>query len=219
MRYLIASLQNGDDERTLPSRLGFTSALEGEGVTFIAKTVAAVLAHDSRQRVCLVDLNWGGAIPGAGDGRSRRRSRRGQDGEQPEPAPGLADALRREVPFRDIILDTEDPYLTVVTAGVATAAEGQVFARSERLSQILGVLERENDHLILDLPPVLASSAAIPLARQAGTVGVVVRHGVTTEGQVRTTFERLGQIPSLGVVLNRASSRIPRPLLRRLSNW
>lgn len=120
---------------------------------------------------------------------------------------------------RDIILETDDPRLTVVSAGLATAEEGQVFARSERLSQIIDALERHNDRLILDLPPVLVSSATIPLARLSGAVGLVVRQGVTTEGQVRSTLDRLGQTPSAGVVLNRASSKIPRPLLRRLSTW
>jgi Mrp family chromosome partitioning ATPase len=66
---------------------------------------------------------------------------------------------------------------------------------------------------------VLASSAAIPLARLADAVALVVRQGVTTDAQVRTTLERLGQIPSAGVVLNMASSKIPRRLLHRLSNW
>ena len=94
-----------------------------------------------------------------------------------------------------------------------------MFARSERLAQVLTVLERHTDHLILDLPPVLVSSAAIPLARQAGSVALVVRQGVTTDAQVRAALDHLSPIPSAGIVLNRASSRIPRPLLRRLASW
>jgi Mrp family chromosome partitioning ATPase len=80
-------------------------------------------------------------------------------------------------------------------------------------------LERHHDRLVFDLPPVLVSSAAIPLARHAGGVALVVRQGVTTEAQVRSAYDRLGAIPSLGVVLNRASSNIPPALLRRISNW
>ena len=199
----------------MPARLGFTAALSGEGVTYVSQTVAAVIAHDFRERVCVIDLNWGQA---AGDESGRRRGSR-RNGAQPDVPPGLADALRRQVSLRDIILETDDPRLTIVSAGAATAAEGQVFARSEELAQIIKVLERHNDRLILDLPPVLVSPAAIPLARLADAVALVVRHGVTTEAQVRTAVDRLGQIPSAGVVLNRTSSKIPRPLLRRLSNW
>jgi Mrp family chromosome partitioning ATPase len=216
VRYLIASLQHQTNDGSLPSRLGFTSALAGEGVTFICGILAAVMAHDFRERVCVIDLNWGKE---AQHGAKRGKGRRSSNGVGAPASPGLADALRREASLRDIIVETDDPRLTVVTAGEATIAEGQVFTRSERLTQIIEALERHNDRLILDLPPVLASSAAIPLARQAGAVGLVVRQGVTTEAQVRTALDRLGQFPSAGVVLNRTSSKIPRPLLRRLSTW
>jgi Mrp family chromosome partitioning ATPase len=215
VRYLIASLHREDE--AMPARLGFTSALAGEGVTFISQTVAAVMAHDSRQRVCLVDLNWG-ASASPKSGRKHKRKRKG--GEEPsEPAPGLADVLRRTASLREVMIETDDPSLTLVPAGAATPAEGQVFARSERLAQVLTVLERHTDHLILDLPPVLASSAAIPLARQAGSVALVVRQGVTTDAQVRAALDHLSPTPSAGIVLNRASSRIPRPILRRLTSW
>ena len=222
-RYFLAALPSGDEEVGLPGRLGFTSALAGEGVTYVAHAVAIALAHDLRERVCVIDLNWSIAPPHGGRDRSvTRKSGKGGralDGAAGEQRPGLADVLRREVPLREVLLETREARLSYVTAGAATPAEGQVFAHSERLSQVLDTLERHNDRLILDLPPVLASSAAIPLARRAGGIAVVVREGVTTEAQVRSACERLGQIPSLGIVLNRASSKIPRPLLRRISNW
>jgi Mrp family chromosome partitioning ATPase len=216
VRYLIASLHR-DDQALLP-RLGFTSALAGEGVTFVSRTVASVMAHDSRQRVCLIDLNWGsqGEAHRGRKGKRRRRASEDATGEVPV---GLADVLRRDASLRDVMLETEDPNLTLVPAGRATPAEGQVFARSERLAQVLTVLERHTDTLILDLPPVLVSSAAIPLARLAGSVALVVRQGVTTDAQVRAALDHLSPTASAGVVLNRASSRIPRPLLRRLASW
>ena len=217
VRYLLASLQHQEDDCVMPARLGFTSALAGEGVTYVARTVGAVLAHDSRERVCIVDLNWESPATSKDDApRKRRRSKARHESDDRPSVPGLADALRRETPLREIILATDDPRLTIVAAGVAAPSEAQVFARSERLARIIDTLARHNDRLILDLPPVLASSAAIPLARLADAVALVVRQGVTTDAQVRTTLERLGQIPSAGVVLNMASSKIPRRLLRRL---
>ena len=216
VRYLIASLHR-DDQVLLP-RLGFTSALAGEGVTFVSRTVAGVMAHDSRQRVCLIDLNWGSQAE-VKPRRKRKRGRRRSEETSGEVSLGLADVLRREASLRDVMVETDDPNLTVVPAGHATPAESQVFARSERLAQVLTVLERHTDNLILDLPPVLVSSAAIPLARLAGSVALVVRQGVTTDAQVRAALDHLSPIPSAGIVLNRSSSRIPRPLLRRLASW
>jgi Mrp family chromosome partitioning ATPase len=216
VRYLIASLHR-DDQALLP-RLGFTSALAGEGVTFVSRTVATVMAHDARQRVCLIDLNWG-TQGEAHRGRKGKRRRRASEAPTSDVPVGLADVLRRDASLRDVMLETEDPNLTLVPAGRATPAEGQVFARSERLAQVLTILQRHTDNLILDLPPVLVSSAAIPLARLAGSVALVVRQGVTTDAQVRAALDHLSPIPSAGVVLNRASSRIPRPVLRRLASW
>ena len=221
VRYLVASLERQNAERPTSWRLGLTSALAGEGVSFICQTVAAVVAHDYRERVCLIDLNWSrDALPtGRSGARHRRKGRRYSAADHPEPGSGLADVLRRQVPLRDVITPTDDPSFTMVAAGSATAAEGEVFARSEELSRIINALGRRNDRLIFDLPAVLVSSSAITLARQADAVGLVVRHGVTTETQAKAALDLLGQIPSVGVVLNRSSSKIPRPLLRRLASW
>ena len=41
-----------------PDRVGVISAVSGEGVTFVARSLALVLSHDAARRVCLVDLNW-----------------------------------------------------------------------------------------------------------------------------------------------------------------
>ena len=216
VRYLVASLQHADEAALLPTRLGFTSALAGEGVSFISERVGAVLAHDSQERVCVVDLNWGASKSGSHE-RTSRRGRRAADLEAQQP--GVAEAMRREVALREIVIETSDPRLTLVAAGSATESEGQIFARSDRLPLIIRALERHHDRLILGLPPVLVSSAALALARHTSAVALVVRQGVTTEAQVRAVMERLGPIPVAGVVLNRATSAIPRPLLRRLSNW
>jgi len=225
VRFLVASLQQREDEGSLPKRLGFTSAIAGEGVTYIARTVAAVMAHDLRERVCFIDLNF---ASGSGveepKGRKGRKKKKKDDGDA-LPAttvstePGLSDALRRSASLREILQSTDDPRLTVVAAGEATVAEAQVFAQSDELGHIIDVLERHNDRLVFDLPPVLASSATIPLARQTDAIELVVRAGVTSDTQVRLALERLSPIPSLGVVLNRASSKMPVKLQRRLSNW
>jgi Mrp family chromosome partitioning ATPase len=106
-----------------------------------------------------------------------------------------------------------------VAAGEATAAEAQVFARSPQLARIVAALARHHDLLVLDLPPVLPAGGAVPLAHLADAVLLVVRHGVTTEAQVRATLDRLESVPVAGVVLNQMTSKIPRPLRRRLANW
>src|SRR5678815_102251 len=57
MRAMIARVRVGDGS-DLPKRIGVTSSIPGEGVTFIARTLALLLTHDTRKSVCLIDLNW-----------------------------------------------------------------------------------------------------------------------------------------------------------------
>jgi Mrp family chromosome partitioning ATPase len=232
-RELVSSIQRLHGEGTVPVRLGITSPLSGEGVTYIARTVATVLAHDFRRHVCLVELNW----PDDQIGRRRRTRFRRRKVANADPESGIADVLRRELSrreglpeddprrtsrresaLREVVLYTADPCLRFVPAGSATAAEVQVFARSPELRRVVAALTRSHDHVIFDLPPVLASSAASTLARQADAVVLVARQGVTTEAQLQNAAGRLGRVPVAGVVLNRMSSKIPTPLLRRLAD-
>jgi Mrp family chromosome partitioning ATPase len=213
IRYLVVSLQHQQKEAQLPLRLGLTSALAGEGVSFTSRALGAVVAHDLRERVCVIDLNWTDQL----SGKARRRHRKKSETEVVQL--GLADALRRDATLREVISVTSDPRLTLVPAGTATPAEAQVFSQSSELAHIINVLQRHHDRLILDLPPVLSSSTAISLARHADVIAFVVRYGVTSVTQVKLALERLGPVPSLGIVLNRAETRIPRSLQRRLSSW
>src|SRR5215218_5215397 len=70
LRYMLARLRL--DEIELPVRVGLTSAITGEGVTYITRSLALVLTNDAARNVCLVDLNWAdpaewsGGVPEAG---------------------------------------------------------------------------------------------------------------------------------------------------------
>src|SRR5262249_60333027 len=57
LRYLLARLRLGVGG-DLPRRIGITSSVSGEGVTFISRSLGVVLANDSAKSVCVVDLNW-----------------------------------------------------------------------------------------------------------------------------------------------------------------
>src|SRR5262245_52982493 len=57
LRYFLARVQLHGTQG-LPTRLALTSALAGEGVTYVARSIAAVVAYDTPASVVLVDLNW-----------------------------------------------------------------------------------------------------------------------------------------------------------------
>jgi hypothetical protein len=55
MRALINRMNRSGE---FPRRLAIVSALRQEGVTYISRALATTLAHDTTQKVCIVDMNW-----------------------------------------------------------------------------------------------------------------------------------------------------------------
>ncbi|MDP9464430.1 MAG: hypothetical protein M3P52_07385, partial [Actinomycetota bacterium] len=167
VRYLIARVQL-NNPTGIPRRLAITSAVRGEGVTYIARTLGALIAHDLDRSVCVVDLNWW----------SESRS--------PDTSTlGLADVLQREVPVNEILQPTSISQLWLAPSGDVAISSRSMMAESPGLDGLLDELENMFDHLILELPAVLVSSDALTLARLCDAFALVVHQGATTEAQVR----------------------------------
>jgi Mrp family chromosome partitioning ATPase len=196
LRYFLArvELHNPDG---LPARLALTSALAGEGVTFVTRSLASVIAYDTESSVVVVDVNWRRPSP---DGAERRL--------------GLADAVEDGVPIDAIIRPTANPRLSLIEAGEAAVARRPALAASKSLAAVFEELESRFDHLLLDLPPVLATSEAMTLSQLADSYALVVRQGATSEGQVEAALEEMQAATVLGVILNRFDSHIPARLRR-----
>lgn len=203
VRYLVSRTEL-DDIAGLPARLALTSSVAGEGVTYISRSLASVVAHDLARQVCLVDLDWWSA--------SRHAP---VDGE--EPRPGIAEVAGGEATLDEVLVETTEPGLALVPAGSVRADRRASLVRSVGLDLALDELASRYDHLVIELPPVLVTADAITLMRVCERFVFVVRHGVTSERTARDALERLSGASCLGVVLNRASTRVPR-VVRRAVN-
>jgi Mrp family chromosome partitioning ATPase len=203
-RFVGRAIGRGDDE--LPRRIAVTSALAGEGVTFVTRALGAVLAHDLRVQVCIVESNWW---------RARRRRR--EQAPAVDDRLGLADVLRGDVDLAQVVRPTSDPLLSVVPAGSPAVRERPVLARSTEYADALRALSEQFDYVLIDLPPASSVAETLTMVQHADGFLLVVQHGVTTEGQVRAALETLDAVPELGVVLNRSNPRVPRRLLRALA--
>lgn len=195
LRYFVARVEL-HESGGLPAAVAVTAALRGEGVTYITRSLASVIAYDTDRSVVVVDMNW--TMP--------------KDGE--EPPPGLADMVERGASMDDVLVLTSNPGLCLVPAGAVPVARRPAVAGSELLSDALDELAKSFDHLLLDLPPVLASSEAMSLSQFADSFVFVVRQGATAESQVEAALEEMRGADPLGVILNRFDSRIPRRLRR-----
>jgi Mrp family chromosome partitioning ATPase len=199
LRYMLARLRlaQGND---VPGRVGLTSTLSGEGVTYITRSLALVLANDTGRRVCTVDLNW--AHPGS----------------WPHVVPGgVAEILRGEMSLDEVLVSTGTPGMSVLTAGNTDSVERSSLAQSDELDTVLAVLSEQFDHILLDLPAVTATSEALSLVNRSHSVVFVVGHGAASQAQVVGSLEHLSGISVLGVVLNRSVSRVPEKIRHRLA--
>ena len=113
-------------------RIAVTSALSGEGVTYIASSLAALLANDLRRNVCLVDLNWWSTTdstlfdPGYDGGQLDR------------PAPGVAQVIDGSLTLDDVLIRTQGWKLSLIPAGpvspVTTTSQAPSTAANSRKS-------------------------------------------------------------------------------------
>ena len=176
--------------------LAVTSAIEGEGKTTIALGLAVTIAQDFPElRVVLVETNVGAPVLAA-------------DFDVP-PAPGLVEFLSGECGLEAAQRATLLPNLSLVPVGTSTT-NGSRLLRSSRMGLLADGLRAGSDLVIIDLPGILASSDALLLTDVSDGIVFVVRAGSTPDAIVSEGLDLVDQARVRGVVLNGATSSIPR---------
>jgi receptor protein-tyrosine kinase len=168
-----------------------TSALPGEGKSFISLNLAAGLASRSGRQVILVDA----------DGRRGGLSHALGIAD----APGLrhlaADPLRAPAP---LLRGTALARLRVLGFGASLAEPRDTPAGGTMGAALLRLAAACPDALVLiDTPPCLSTSDASALAAVAGQVVVVVDSARTQRNEVEATLDMLEACPVLQLLLNR----------------
>ncbi len=196
VRQMITRIMRGEQ---LPRRLAIVSALRGEGVTYLAQSVASVIANDLAVNVCLVDLNWWAP--------SNWAEKLGveDDGE----AMGLAGVLKNEIALDDAVLPTGWDNLFILPAGKLAGIERPVMARSDELKAAIDELYGRFDYLVLDIPAILSTSDAVPLASLADACCLVIHQGVTSIDDVKNALDEIDHLTVLGTVLNNEEIATP----------
>jgi Mrp family chromosome partitioning ATPase len=183
----------------LPKKFGLTSALRGEGVTTIALGLGGVMAADLEGTVCVVELNWWWPKLAELAGDASR--------------PGLAQVVAG-ARWEEALLCASLENLFLLPAGNVTSDESTRLAHSHALRTRLNELCERFDHLILDIPAVLATGDSLPLAALSDQIGMVVRAGATPTTIVQRALDDLKHLPVTCVVLNGEKIAVPNWLYR-----
>jgi len=175
-----------------------TSAVKGEGKSFISTTLAIAFAQTGK-RVVLIDA----------DLRKPDLHRIfGLDGDV-----GLANVLRDAASLESALLPTQLETLKLLPAGVLpkdsdAATPAELFS-SEAMQHLLQRLKERFDIVLIDTPPMMAVTDPSILAPMTDGVLLVVELGHVSRSAVQEVKEQLelAQAKLLGVVINKASRK------------
>ena len=189
-----------DEDERCPLIL-FTSSKPGEGKTFSACNFALGLALEEQMRVLLIDADLAKpSVPEVFD--------------YPEDQPGLFDCLKdssREV--RGDLLRMAGTNVTILPAGWADSSPAHLLG-SEVMLRILDAVsygQKAYDFVVMDGPPLLATTEAAILANYADEVMLVVGAGDVTTAQIQSSIDMLGVREKTSLMINHMPIGEPLP--------
>ena len=179
-----------------PRLVMVTSALPGEGKSFVAANLAVSVAQHVNWNVLLIDCDL------------RRPSIHRQFGYQE--SPGLSDYLSNGISLQPLLLKTRIDNLTILPSGKPPRNPSELLS-SDRMSALLKeVAARYQDRLIIiDSPPPRMAAESGALARLVDGIVLVVKYASTPREAVSDLIDKIGKEKVLGAIINRFEARSP----------
>lgn len=169
-----------------------TSTQPNEGKTFCAVSLALSMATERDLTVLLVDADV--AKPDV----LRTLGIKGNK--------GLIDVIEnKDMDLSECLLRTNIPNLSILPAGKKHKLTTELLA-SERMGEIIDqIARRYHDRIvIIDSPPVLASSAASVLALHVGQILFVIEAERTREEELNDALKLIEKCKNINLLLNKA---------------
>ncbi len=188
---LLNAFSKGDSAIKNGNILLVTSTQPDEGKTFCAVSLALSMAAERDLTVLLVDADV--AKPDV-------MNTLGVKGNK-----GLIDVIEnKEMDLSECLLRTNIPNLTILPAGKKHKLTTELLA-SERMGDIIDeIARRYHDRIIIiDSPPVLASSAASVLALHVGQILYVVEAERTREEELNDALKMIENCKNINFLLNK----------------
>ncbi|HUK31774.1 MAG TPA: CpsD/CapB family tyrosine-protein kinase [Candidatus Acidoferrum sp.] len=169
-----------------------TSALPGEGKTFVTSNLAQSLIRQRERRVLLIDADL--RVPNLHTPLGAPIS------------PGLSDYLLGEVDEIGVLQRGRDENLFLISGGKTVPNPNELLANG-RLERLLERLGPAFDWILMDSPPTIPVSDTSILAKMCDGLLMVVRAGSTPFDLAQKACQEFNDRPLLGAVLNRADKR------------
>jgi exopolysaccharide/PEP-CTERM locus tyrosine autokinase len=191
-RPLLAGMKS-EDPLQFGNIIVVASALPGEGKTFTSINLALSLSLERDREVLLVD----------GDVAKPHITRLFELGSEPGLLDLAGEAARS---FEETVIKTDHPSLYVLPAGSQNLQATEIL-RSERMSSLLATLAADRRRIVLiDSPPLLATSEAGVLTSLAGQVVLVVKAAHTPQEAVLNAIETIAEDKPVSLILNQADA-------------
>jgi exopolysaccharide/PEP-CTERM locus tyrosine autokinase len=177
-------------DRPVPKAIMITSALPGEGKSFVATNLAVSLAMGLDQRVLLIDTDL------------RRPSVHRAFGYTNEY--GLTDHLQGKRDISELLVKTNINKLTLLLSGEPPSNPVELLS-SKRMEDFLSEAKQRypDRFIIMDATPVRLTAETNTLARHTDGILLVVMCGETPRETILRTVEVLDKQKILGVIFNK----------------
>jgi capsular exopolysaccharide synthesis family protein len=172
-----------------PRSILVTSAIPGEGKSFVCANLGVSIAQAVEKQALLVECDL--RRPSLSKLLGLPKSR------------GLVDYLQSGTPVEQLIQQTSMPKLSILTSGKTPKNPAELID-SEKMASLIKDLENQNpDRLIIfDSPPIQAAPETDVLAKKVDKVILVIRWGYARREHAKQLVEMLGRDKVIGVVFN-----------------
>jgi protein-tyrosine kinase len=169
-----------------------TSALPGEGKTFVTSNLAQSLVRQRERRTLIIDADLRLSALHVPLGA--------------ESSPGLSDYLLGELDEFSVMQRGKEENLFLIPGGKSIANPTELLANG-RFEQLLERLSPVFDWILIDSPPTIPVSDSSIIGKFSDGVLMVVRAGNTPYDLAQKACDAFHDRPLLGAVLNRAEAR------------
>ena len=189
-------LETVSEERKSPvSLVAVSSAVPGEGKSFVSLNLALSFARDKRTRVTLIDYDLA---------RPRTTALFNCDGKV-----GLTDAMSGSVSLAQAAYMTDSPNLSFMPIGSDPKSDVELLSSQAVDALVSSLRSIDEPHIFLfDCPPMLANEDAKHLAQRIDLTVMVVKADSTPRHWTVDALEKLGPRARTVLLLNHRTGSV-----------